>query len=117
MTQTISQLRACDALEACRALGRMQGAKGGDVVKGFPSLIRINGLLGALAFAIAKREGYEKLADGVAAHLRRCDIANASSGPELIEFLAKSDSRALARATTETLAFLNFVKRFYGNVP
>ena len=97
---------------------------GGDAVSGFPMLVRTDGLLGALAFAcerrgqhgdVRKHPGEHTVATALAEHLHADGnrIATTSTADDLIEELAgQADDTMLRRATAESLAFLNYLKRF-----
>jgi CRISPR type III-B/RAMP module-associated protein Cmr5 len=102
------------------------GKKEGNVVSGFPTLIRIDGLLPALAYAVERKEdrqtrrmvpknpGEFQIAAALVEHLRNEEILKKSSNPdEMVNELASGcDASQLRRATSESLAFLNYLKRF-----
>ena len=102
------------------------GKKEGNVVSGFPMLIRTDGLLPALAYAGEKKEnkktgqlenknlGEFQIASALVDHLKAEGILKKSKTPEeMVDELANAaDASQLRRATAEALAFLNYLKRF-----
>jgi hypothetical protein len=118
--KTLAQIRAQNALKASRIEGMGRGQKGGDALSGFPMLIKTDGLLAAAAFAVElnskgkpKQEGALLIMDAVAEHLASVGICEATKARDLLEELANSDDAAqLRRATAETIAYLNYLKRF-----
>ena len=128
--KTLAQIRAANALRY-RALVQEQLDRPGqgDALSGFPMLIKANGLIAALAFAteLKREKGGElhrkrpaecAIAEAIAAHLshnqqeERVAITTAAEPHDLLVELASGDASKLRRATTETLAFLNYLKRF-----
>ncbi len=121
--QNLDQIRAKHALAAAAATKEVKGRTvhcftRADVA-GFPALIVQNGLLSAFAYATEKdkptREGIKFACDRTADHLSRHGIpilAGKTTGPALIDALSTATSLDLQRATTETLAFFGFLKRF-----
>lgn len=122
--KTLAQRRAAIALRwKDKEFG---GKKDGNVVSGFPMLIRTDGLLPALAYAIEKREdkqtrqlvpkncGEFQIAAALVEHLSNEGILKESKSPiDMVNELATAaDDSQLRRATSETLAFLNYLKRF-----
>lgn len=121
--KTIAQRRASVALLwKDKGFG---GKKEGNVVSGFPMLIRTDGLLPALAYAVEKKEnkttgqlenknpGEFQIASALVDHLKAEEILKKSGTPEeMVDELARGDSSLLRRATAEALAFLNYLKRF-----
>ena len=124
--KTLAQIRASNALLHRQPV---QTAGQGDALSGFPMLIRTDGLLAALAFAIEQKRNQQgqlvakhpadyAIASAIAAHLRHNDtdgriaITTAQDADHLVEELAGADATRLRRATAETLAFLNYLKRF-----
>jgi CRISPR type III-B/RAMP module-associated protein Cmr5 len=122
--KTLAQRRASVALLwKDRGFG---GKKEGNVVSGFPMLIRTDGLLPALAYAVEKKEnkktgqsenknlGEFQIASALVAHLTAEGILKKTKTPEeMVDELANAaDASQLRRATAEALAFLNYLKRF-----
>lgn len=102
------------------------GKKEGNVVSGFPLLIRTDGLLPSLAYAVEKKEdkqtrkpvpknpGEFQIASALVDHLKAEGILKKCNKPEeMVDELANTaDACQLRRATAEALAFLNYLKRF-----
>lgn len=119
---TLAQRRAAVALRWKDS--DFGGKKDGNVVSGFPMLIRTDGLLPALAYAVEKKadrdterlvpknRGEFEIANALCDHLRSERILTAATPDALVDELAKGDSALLRRATVEALAFLNYLKRF-----
>ena len=107
-------IRAKNAFDACKDT-TISGKAGGEVVKKLPSMIRENGLLGALAFAIAgdnKTVGYRKALDAIASHLQSLGKVNSKDSAGLMTELINSDSLKLRDATAEAMLYLNYLRRF-----
>jgi CRISPR-associated protein Cmr5 len=126
--KNLEQIRAMNALEAVKRIEQHdkkgKGDKGGDVLTGFPALVINNGLLATLAFSKSKtkpndrndKSGHEMICDEIAKHLAHKDIRLLRQGREsadgLIEHLTENNSDQLRLCTTETLAYLNYLRRF-----
>ena len=117
----LEQIRAANALNAAKT--KFEGAEGGGIVKKVPTMIRENGLLGALAFAAEKKNGsykngdHHKVFEQIVIHLRNPDIALLTPTFEattenLIKFVARESSSKLREITAETMAFLSYLRRF-----
>jgi CRISPR type III-B/RAMP module-associated protein Cmr5 len=124
MMKTLAQRRAAIALRwKDKGFG---GKKEGNVVSGFPMLIRTDGLLPALAYAVERKEnkqtrqlepknfGEFQIAAALVEHLRGEGILKHSDSPDdmVNELAIAADASQLRRATAEALAFLNYLKRF-----
>lgn len=122
--KTLAQRRAAIALKwKDKDYG---GKKEGNVVSGFPTLIRMDGLLPALAYAVEKKEdkstrqlvpknkGEFQIASALVEHLGNEGILKQSQNPDdmVKELAIAADAAQLRRATAEALAFLNYLKRF-----
>ncbi len=119
MSQTLAQKRATNALTAAKIPGMGLGQAGGNALSGFPILIKTDGILAAFAFAIElkdvmtpKQPGAFLIVDSIAVHLKSVNIVQAQTAEGLVTELAKGDSILLRRVTAESLAYLNFLKRF-----
>jgi CRISPR/Cas system CMR-associated protein Cmr5 small subunit len=120
--KTLAQVRATNALASANQRGMGLGQQGGNALSGFPMLIRSDGILSALAFAVErkpngdrKQQGCFLIADAVAKHLscERLAVTEAEDPDSLVDELAKAaDASQLRRATAEALAFLSYLKRF-----
>jgi CRISPR type III-B/RAMP module-associated protein Cmr5 len=122
--KTLAQRRAAVALRWKDK--DFDGKKEGNVVSGFPMLIRTDGLLPALAYAVEmkvdkqtqnrvpKNPGEFQIADSLVEHLSNEKILKESTSPDdMVNELANAaDASQLRRATAESLAFLNYLKRF-----
>lgn len=120
--KNLDQIRAHNALLHKDRISNSQG--GGDAISGFPMLVLTDGLLASLAFACEwknqqtgarKHPGEYTVATAIAEHLRHSQISicNSTDADDLLHKLASQPTDALLRrATAETLAFLNYLKRF-----
>lgn len=119
MNHTLDQIRSQHALAAVTDGNQtFIGKNKGDIVKKLPQLIMTNGLLQVLAFARKEGDtsGYGKAMLAVAAHLAQPRVAILLQQPRTIEAfiqaLQSADARTLRLATAETLAYLNYLKRY-----
>ena len=120
--RTLAQIRATNALASANEADMGLGKQGGNALSGFPMLIRSDGLLAALAFAVERKTGGGRkqpgcylIVEAIATHLSSegVGIAEAENPDGLVNELALSaDASQLRRATSESLAFLNYLKRF-----
>ena len=113
--QTLAQIRAKNALNKQVE----PGAGGGDVLRSFPSLVKTDGFLAALAFASEtkqdgklKHRGEHGICRHIAEHLHALHISENTDPRQLAQELAEGDASKLRRATAEALAYLNYLKRF-----
>ena len=107
-------IRARHAFEAC-AKPDFGGKDGGEVVKKLPPMIRENGLLGALAFAIEGKDktiGYRNAFDAICRHLKDLKKVKSENAIAMQEELIKSDSFQLRDVTAEAMLYLNYLRRF-----
>ena len=114
--KNLDQIRAANALEA--ATGKdFRGANDGEVVKKVPAMIRQNGMLGALAFAM-ENTGKTSHADVFLAIVRHLRSVSRLPGQKretvdgFIQDLCASDAATLRTITDETMAYLNYLRRF-----
>jgi len=116
--KNLEQIRAAAALKTAPSTTKATVSK-------LPAMILSNGLLATCAFAgekkkdgkTPKRPDMKAALDAAAAHLAKAEInisvlENAKTSEDLITKLTASDSLYLQRASTETLAFLSYLKRF-----
>ncbi len=118
--RNLDQLRAAKALQFHNM--DFGGEDGGNILDGFPALVINNGLMAALAFCLMKAsqtrgQGYKVLGEALVAHLTDKEVnlrLNLKTGTlhGLLEHLSASSSSTLRVCTTETLAFLNYLRRF-----
>ena len=114
MQTNIEQIRAKNALSDTAAKAKRNKDEGeGDALSGYPSLIINNGLLSTIAFAVYKEGHHARIADAIAYHLNDQKIISATGATNLRTALVNCESSALRRATSETLAFLSYLKRFH----
>ena len=117
MIDNLELKRAAHAIKACQK-ENFGGAKGGEVVKKLPPMIRESGLLGALAFALSKsdNDGHLKAFDTICRHLNELGKVRTNTAAGLLEELIEdSDSLKLRDVTAETLLYLNYLRRFAEN--
>ena len=112
--RNLEQIRAKNALT--HENETILGENKGEVVKKVPSLIMDNGILATAAFAKEAGKGHQKVFECVIEHLRDQDVAKIDSGiHSLDDFLSYSttiDSAKLREITAETMAYLNYLRRF-----
>lgn len=115
--KNLEQIRAMNALAIT---GELKGQEGGDIVNKVPAMIRNNGLLAACAFAdekSRKAKGYGLLLQHLQNHLANTAAgalcAPREAGHGLSACLVELDAAGLRAATAESLAYLNYVRRFY----
>ena len=111
----LDQLRAKNAFKAC-ANNNFGGEKGGEVVKKLPPMIRENGMLGALAFALSKKEketkGFADAFDAISRHLNSAGKATSSNAEALQKELLECESLKLRDVTVEAMLYLDYFRRY-----
>lgn len=111
----LDQIRAKNAFTACQQ-DCFSGKDGGEVVKKLPPMIRENGLLGALAFALSKKEketaGYAGTFNAIAQHLFCVGKAKSSNAEALQLELLSCTSLKLRDSTVEAMLYLDYLRRF-----
>ena len=80
--------------------------------KKLPVLIKTNGLGQALAFINERDEGNKKLYDMIAEWLTCKQLIETGGSVDLVEVVINEPSNKYRQLTTETLALLNWVRRF-----
>lgn len=117
--QNLEQVRARHALSFAKSNGTMvTGDQGGEVIKKIPPIIMNHGLLAAMAFSFTEKEGWQLVFDAVAHHLSSPEIAivpaSVTDRGQLISYLTSetANSENLKRATSETMAWLEYARRF-----
>jgi CRISPR type III-B/RAMP module-associated protein Cmr5 len=119
--KNLDQIRAKNAIQYSSE--SFPGADGGEVVKKVPTLIRENGILAALAFALEKKSGnqlknpgHNKVFECIVNHLKHASInkiPDSVTNPELFSrYLVDKDAAVLRDATEETMAYMNYLRRF-----
>jgi len=129
MKRTLDQIRAAVAMRYKNKIGG--GAEGGEKIKGFPTIVQINGLLGALAYACERKKDKDtnqmvikntaeyNLCRAIVAHLNELREEGYQVLPEYIdtpetlaETLSGCTRTEFRRVNAEVLAFLNYLRRF-----
>jgi len=111
--QNLEQKRAAHALSKADTIKAGQGE--GDpnaVCKKVPTLIINNGLLATAAFAQDGKDGIKSVIAAIENHLQLIGIMPQSK--DLLSWLSspEADSALLRRVTAESLAYLNYLRRF-----
>lgn len=115
--QNLEQIRARNVLAFAKS-GAVSGDKGGEVIKKIPPLILNHGLLATAAYSFTEKEGWQKVFDAIARHLADKDIAvvpdSVKDRQSLMDHLTgkSTTSETLKHATAETMAWLNYARRF-----
>ena len=113
LKHNLEQIRAKNAYEACEKY-TFGGKNKGEVVKKIPTMIRENGFLGALAFAIEKETGYADVFLAIITHLKTMGLVgdDIKSCVDFLNLLLERPSGRLRRVTEETMLYLNYLRRF-----
>lgn len=108
----LEQIRAAAALNAAKSLDK-------SAVNKLPAMIMSNGLLATISFCHAESSGENRshMATALMAtahHLAGQNLASAGNSDlkDLANDLSRRDSNHLQRATTESLAFIGYLRRF-----
>ena len=114
IVRNLEQIRAKNAYAARDEIGT--GKEGGRAVaKKVPAMIVANGFIGALAFAIEDNGGYLTVFKAIIGHLHdahlNCGIGATEPGSFLDELCGR-DADTLRAVTAESLAYLNYLRRF-----
>ena len=119
--QNLEQKRAAHALGHADIKG---GQEGGEVVKKIPPMIMNNGILAAMAFSCElkgkgdlKHEGYNQVFRACIDHLVKnggleIPSEKAMDVRTFLNWVAGEDSTFLRAITSETLAYLAYLRRF-----
>lgn len=117
--QNLEQVRARHALSFANSHGALvEGEQGGEVIKKISPVIMNHGLLAAMAFSFTEKKGWQLVFDAVAHHLSSPEIlivpASVNDRGKLISHLTSetTNSETLKRATSETMAWLEYARRF-----
>lgn len=108
--KNLEQIRAKNALEAVGKY-EFKGKNEGDIVKKIPTMILDNGILATATFAKEARHGYEKVFHAVIDHLKNIGTMPNDQN-QIISWLVTVDSSELRAVTAETMAYLNYLRRF-----
>lgn len=112
--ENLEQARALNAFRACEG-SVMGGVDGGEVVKKLPPMIRENGMLGALAYALGKADkgsGYSNAFQAICEHLHAIGKVNSGTVEGLQNELMECPALKLRDVTSETMLFLDYMRRF-----
>jgi CRISPR/Cas system CMR-associated protein Cmr5 small subunit len=110
--KNLEQIRAARAITDGKSAD-LTGPDGGNILSKLPTLIVADGLLAAAAFAVSKGGGYQTLIASVFNHLKEVRILSKEHLADQIQELAQTqDTVLLRRATTEAVAYANYIKRF-----
>lgn len=112
--QTLQQKRAADAYKKVSRI-KSDDKEYGSLVRGLPAMIQRDGLGQSLAFLLAKDKN-----EGDTAHRRAYDHLSGwlkeqfkvDSQKDLLEWLLEQPSERYRQVTTETQAYLVWLKRF-----
>jgi len=111
--QTLQQKRAAYAWAAIEKVPSNIQKQYGSLVRGLPALIQSDGLGAALAFLKAKAAGKQDKPHMVAYnHITGWVQQELEVKGDFLEWLLNQPSTDYRRATTEVLAYLNWIKRF-----
>lgn len=117
--KNLDQIRASHALKASQENVKYAGEQDGEVIKKIPPHIMNYGLLASAAFAFGeKKDGWRNAFDAIAKHLSDTEIgllpAHCDSLRTMVQYLTRPEatSQELKIATLETMAWLNFARRF-----
>jgi CRISPR/Cas system CMR-associated protein Cmr5 small subunit len=106
MKKNLEQIRAKNALGVARGMDK-------KCVNKVPARIMCNGLLAAASFALDKAgEDLAVFEKAILPHLMSMEKIQQTQLRKFIEELAEKDSANLREITTESLAYLNYLRRY-----
>lgn len=116
--QNLEQYRAVMALASAKDIE--EGVGGGQAVaKKVATMIRENGFLGALAFAVEKKkDGYKNPAhqsvfEAIRKYLVGAGVVTGcATADDLMANVAKGSAESLRYVTAEAIAYMNYLRRF-----
>lgn len=114
MMKNLEQIRAKNAYDARDKIGTGQDG-GRAVAKKVPAMIISNGFIGALAFALEDNGGYLTVFRAILDHLHKAGLDCGIIATEPAAFLAElcgKDATTLRAITAESMAYLNYLRRF-----
>lgn len=115
LQKTVEQRRAKAAWEAVEDVVRNHRRYANDygsTIKRVPMMILTNGLGQALAFLKAKGKGGDNEHEAVFKHISEWVTADMKWENDLLMEIRERSSHDYRRATTEALAYINWLKRF-----
>ena len=110
--KTIEQGRATYAFKVVQEVSDSLKKEYKSAAKKLPVLIKTNGLGQSLAFIKKRNNSYDKLYEQIGKWLQTEDTKRLVEEGELVEKVIKLDSHAYRQVTVETLALLNWMRRF-----
>ncbi|MCX6878614.1 MAG: hypothetical protein NTW21_33085 [Verrucomicrobia bacterium] len=118
--QNLEQIRARNAIEFAKKHGDdIRGPQGGEVIKKLPPHILNHGLLATAAYSFTEKRGWQLTFDAIARHLADPAVSvlpadTVKDRASLMEYLTAKDttSETLKLATNETMAWLQYARRF-----
>lgn len=110
--QTLQQQRAASAWQMIEQVPKAEQGKYGSLVRGLPALIQSDGLGQTLAFLLAKGKGSKNAHQLAYDQLSAWVTKQLDAKERLLDFILKADTATYRRATTEALAYLQWIKRF-----
>ena len=108
----IEQGRATYAFEAVQEVSASLQKEYKSAAKKLPVLIKTNGLGQSLAFIKKRNNSYDKLYVQIGKWLQTKDTKQLVPDGELVEKVIQLESPVYRQATVETLALLNWIRRF-----
>jgi hypothetical protein len=116
----LDQIRARNALEFAKREGeKVTGPQGGEVIKKLAPHILNHGLLATAAYSFSEKAGWQLTFDAIARHLADPAIGilpvdRVKDRVTLVDYLTarETNSETLKLATNETMAWLQFARRF-----
>ncbi len=113
MRKGIEQGRAKYAFEAVSSVnGDRLKKEYKSAAKKLPVLIKTNGLGQSLAFIKKRNNGHDRLYEQIGNWLQAVDTKQLVSTGELVEQVIELKSPVYRQVTVETLALLNWIRRF-----
>lgn len=112
--ENLEQKRAVNAYQACDG-AVFGGVNQGEVVKKLPPVIRENGMLGALAYALSKdgkSSGLVNAFEAITVHLNSIGKVSSKDAVALQQELMNCPALKLRDVTTETMLYLDYLRRF-----
>ena len=108
----IEQGRATYAFKAVQTVGTSLQKEYKSVAKKLPVLIKTNGLGQSLAFIKKRNNSSDKLYEQIGKWLQNEDTKQLVPKGELVEQVIRLESSVYRQVTVETLALLNWIRRF-----
>lgn len=112
-------MKNLEQIRAKNALGvkiETEEGESDSIAKKVPAMIMTNGILAAAAFALEKKRGYEQVFNAIIKHLSDKEIhlldSKVDTVSSFISVLTAMDSGKLRLITAETMAYLNYLRRF-----